>query len=121
MSLNVLITGANNGVGLLTPAPLPPAGHTVHAGPRHPARGAGPGRLGGGGVWGGRGGFPTSWGAIVFGGRAYDGASPYRPIAARFNAAMADFRSGPPQQPQEVADAIVAAALDPDPKLRHLA
>ena len=34
---------------------------------------------------------------------------------------MASFRSGPPQEPQEVADIILAAAFDPDPKLRQLA
>jgi NAD(P)-dependent dehydrogenase (short-subunit alcohol dehydrogenase family) len=67
------------------------------------------------------GAFETSFGANVLTEPAYDEASPYRPIAARFNAAMAGFRSGPPQDPQEVADLIVAAAGDPDPKLRQLA
>lgn len=67
------------------------------------------------------GAFETSFGANVVTEPAYDEASPYRPIAVRFNAAMASFRSGPPQDPQEVADIILAAASDPDPKLRHLA
>jgi len=67
------------------------------------------------------GAFETSFGANVVTEPAYDEASPYRPIAARFNAAMAAFRSGPPQEPQEVADIILAAAFDPDPKLRQLA
>ncbi len=67
------------------------------------------------------GAFETSFGANVVTEPAYDEASPYRPVAARFNAAMAGFRSGPPQPPQEVADIILAAAADPDPKLRHLA
>jgi NAD(P)-dependent dehydrogenase (short-subunit alcohol dehydrogenase family) len=67
------------------------------------------------------GAFETSFGANVVSEPDYDEASPYRPIAARFNAAMAGFRSGPPQEPQEVADIILALASDPDPKLRHLA
>ena len=67
------------------------------------------------------GAFETSFGANVVTESAYDEASPYRPIAARFNAAMAGFRSGPPQEPQEVANIILALASDPDPKLRHLA
>jgi NAD(P)-dependent dehydrogenase (short-subunit alcohol dehydrogenase family) len=67
------------------------------------------------------GAFETSFGANVVTEPAYDEASPYRPIATRFNAAMAGFRSGPPQEPQEVADIILALAFDPDPKLRHLA
>jgi NAD(P)-dependent dehydrogenase (short-subunit alcohol dehydrogenase family) len=67
------------------------------------------------------GAFETSFGANVVTEPAYDAASPYRPIAERFNAAMAGFRSGPPQEPQEVADIILALASDPDPKLRHLA
>jgi NAD(P)-dependent dehydrogenase (short-subunit alcohol dehydrogenase family) len=67
------------------------------------------------------GAFETSFGANVLTEPSYDEASPYRPIAARFNAAMAGFRSGPPQDPQEVANLIVAAAGDPDPKLRYLA
>ncbi len=67
------------------------------------------------------GAFETSFGANVVTEPAYDEASPYRPIAARFNAAMVGFRSGPPQEPQEVADIILAVASEPDPKLRHLA
>jgi len=34
---------------------------------------------------------------------------------------MEAFRAGPPQDPQEVADLIVQAALSADPKLRYLA
>jgi NAD(P)-dependent dehydrogenase (short-subunit alcohol dehydrogenase family) len=67
------------------------------------------------------GAFTTSFGDNVIVEPAYGEDSPYRPIAARFSAAMAGFRQGPPQDPQEVADLILAAAADPDPKLRYLA
>ena len=67
------------------------------------------------------GAFTTGFGDNIVAEPAYGEASPYRPMAARFTQAMAGFRSGPPQDPQEVADMIFAAALDPDPKLRHLA
>ncbi len=67
------------------------------------------------------GAFTTRFGDNVITEPAYGDDSPYRPVAARFSAAMEGFRSGPPQDPQEVADLIVAAALDPDPKLRQLA
>jgi len=67
------------------------------------------------------GGFETAFGANVLTTPGFDETSPYAPVAARFDAAMAGFRSGPPQDPQEVADLILAAALAPDPKLRHLA
>ena len=67
------------------------------------------------------GGFATNFGENVIVEPAYGEDSPYRPIAARFTAAMAGFRSGPAQDPQEVADLILAAAADPDPKLRYLA
>ncbi|HEY2483200.1 MAG TPA: SDR family NAD(P)-dependent oxidoreductase, partial [Caulobacteraceae bacterium] len=40
MPLNVVITGANSGFGLLTAATFARAGHTVHAGVRNPAKGA---------------------------------------------------------------------------------
>ena len=40
MALNVLITGANSGFGLLTAANFARAGHRVHAGLRNPAKGA---------------------------------------------------------------------------------
>jgi NAD(P)-dependent dehydrogenase (short-subunit alcohol dehydrogenase family) len=67
------------------------------------------------------GGFPTNFGENVITEPAYGEDSPYRPLAARFSKAMEGFRSGPPQDPQEVADLIVAAALSDDPKLRYLA
>jgi len=67
------------------------------------------------------GGFPTQFGANVIVEPAYGEDSPYRPLAARFSKAMEGFRAGPPQDPQEVADLIVAAALSDDPKLRYLA
>lgn len=67
------------------------------------------------------GAFTTGFGDNIVAEPAYDEASPYRPMAARFSQAMAAFRVGPPQDPREVADIIFAAALDPDPKLRHLA
>jgi NAD(P)-dependent dehydrogenase (short-subunit alcohol dehydrogenase family) len=67
------------------------------------------------------GGFPTQFGANVIAEPAYGQDSPYRPLAARFSKAMEGFRSGPPQDPQEVADLIVAAATSDDPKLRYLA
>jgi NAD(P)-dependent dehydrogenase (short-subunit alcohol dehydrogenase family) len=67
------------------------------------------------------GGFETSFGANVIVEPAYGQDSPYRPLAARFNEAMAGFRAGPPQNPQEIADIILALAIQPDPKLRHLA
>ncbi|HEY2178267.1 MAG TPA: SDR family oxidoreductase [Caulobacteraceae bacterium] len=67
------------------------------------------------------GAFSTSFGDNIIVEPHYGEDSPYRPVAARFNAAMAAFRSGPAQNPQEVADLILAAAADPDAKLRHLA
>jgi NAD(P)-dependent dehydrogenase (short-subunit alcohol dehydrogenase family) len=67
------------------------------------------------------GAFSTRFGDNIVVEPAYGEDSPYRPIAARFNAAMAAFRSGQPQDPQEVADLILAAAGDPDPRLRTLA
>ena len=41
MPLNVLITGANSGFGLLTARSFAQAGHVVHAGYRNPAKLAG--------------------------------------------------------------------------------
>jgi NAD(P)-dependent dehydrogenase (short-subunit alcohol dehydrogenase family) len=67
------------------------------------------------------GAFATSFGDNVIAEPAYTEASPYRPLADRFGAAMAGFRSGPPQDPQEIADIVAAVIADPDPKLRHLA
>ncbi len=67
------------------------------------------------------GGFETNFGANVIVEPAYGQDSPYRPLAARFNDAMAGFRAGPPQNPQEIADIILALATERDPKLRHLA
>ncbi|HEY5289158.1 MAG TPA: SDR family oxidoreductase [Caulobacteraceae bacterium] len=67
------------------------------------------------------GGFETNFGANVIVEPAYGQDSPYRPLAARFTEAMAGFRAGPPQNPQEIADIILAVAAEPDPKLRHLA
>jgi len=67
------------------------------------------------------GGFETNFGANVIVEPAYGQDSPYRPIAARFNEAMTGFRAGPPQNPEEIADIILAVAAEPDPKLRHLA
>ena len=40
MPLNVLLTGANSGFGLLTAEIFARAGHRVHAGLRNPAKGA---------------------------------------------------------------------------------
>ena len=67
------------------------------------------------------GAFQTNFGQNVVTEPAYGEDSPYRPIAARFAEAMAGFRSGPPQDPQEIADIVFDAALSEDPKLRHLA
>ena len=67
------------------------------------------------------GGFETNFGANVIVEPAYGQDSPYRPLAARFNEAMSGFRAGPPQNPQEIADIILALATERDPKLRHLA
>jgi NAD(P)-dependent dehydrogenase (short-subunit alcohol dehydrogenase family) len=67
------------------------------------------------------GGFPTQFGQNVITEPDYGEDSPYRPLAARFSKAMEGFRSGPPRDPQEVADLIVAAATSDDPKLRYLA
>jgi len=67
------------------------------------------------------GAFSTEFGANVVTAPAFDAASPYAPIAARFDAAMQGFRAGPPQDPQEVADLIFQAAQEDDPKLRYLA
>ena len=67
------------------------------------------------------GAFTTSFGDNIVTEPAYGSASPYRPLAERFSKAMEGFRSGPAQEPQEVADIILSTAVDPDPKLRHLA
>ena len=67
------------------------------------------------------GAFTTSFGDNVITEPAYTEGSPYRPLAGRFNEAMAGFRSGPPQDPQEIADIVLALLSDPDPRLRHLA
>ena len=67
------------------------------------------------------GAFSTNFGQNVFTEPAFDDASPYRPLAARFSAAMQSFRSGPPQDPHEVADIIYQAATSDDPRLRWLA
>jgi len=66
------------------------------------------------------GGFATNFGANVLVEPAYGADSPYRPLAARFSAAMEGFRAGPPQDPQEIADIVFAAAISEDPKLRWL-
>jgi NAD(P)-dependent dehydrogenase (short-subunit alcohol dehydrogenase family) len=67
------------------------------------------------------GAFTTSFGENVITSPEFDAASPYRPVAERFSVAMAGFRSGPQQDPQEVADIIFAVAKEADPKLRTLA
>jgi NAD(P)-dependent dehydrogenase (short-subunit alcohol dehydrogenase family) len=67
------------------------------------------------------GGFPTEFGANIVTTPGFDQASPYARLAERFDEAMGAFRSGPPQDPQEVADMIFEAALASDPPLRQLA
>jgi NAD(P)-dependent dehydrogenase (short-subunit alcohol dehydrogenase family) len=67
------------------------------------------------------GAFDTQFGANIIPEPDFGEDSPYRPLAARFAKAMEGFRSGPPQDPQEVADLVLAAAVSEDPKLRHLA
>jgi NAD(P)-dependent dehydrogenase (short-subunit alcohol dehydrogenase family) len=67
------------------------------------------------------GGFQTNFGDNVIVEPSWDERSPYRSVAERFSKAMEGFRAGPPQNPQEVADLIVAAATAEDPKLRYLA
>lgn len=67
------------------------------------------------------GAFTTAFGDNVVTEPAFDANSPYRAVADQFSQALQGMRSGPPQDPQEVADLILAAATDPDPKLRHLA
>jgi len=67
------------------------------------------------------GGFPTNFGQNVVVEPGWDETSPYRPVATRFNAAMEDFRAGPPQDPHEVADIVYEAVTSEDPKLRWLA
>ena len=67
------------------------------------------------------GAFETSFGANVIAEPSWDAASPYRPLADRFSQALQAFRAGPPQDSQEVADLVLAAATAEDPKLRYLA
>ncbi len=67
------------------------------------------------------GGFETAFGANVVTAPDFDATSPYAAVAARFDAAMAGFRVGPPQNPQEVADLVFEAVNAADPKLRYLA
>lgn len=67
------------------------------------------------------GAFETAFGANIVTAPAFNAASPYAAMAARFSAAMESFRSGPPQDPQEVADLIFEAVHAADPKLRYLA
>jgi NAD(P)-dependent dehydrogenase (short-subunit alcohol dehydrogenase family) len=67
------------------------------------------------------GAFETEFGANIVTAPGFDAASPYMSLSARFDAAMQGFRSGPPQDPQEVADLIFEAATAAEPKLRYLA
>lgn len=67
------------------------------------------------------GGFETAFGSNVITAPDFDAASPYAAVAARFDAAMAGFRDGPPQDPHEVADLVFEAVNAADPKLRYLA
>jgi len=67
------------------------------------------------------GAFETQFGANIIDAPGFDAASPYAPLAARFSAAMEGFRSGPPQEPKEIADLIFDAVTATDPALRHLA
>jgi NAD(P)-dependent dehydrogenase (short-subunit alcohol dehydrogenase family) len=67
------------------------------------------------------GGFPTNFGQNVTPEPEWNDASPYRPLAARFSAAMDGFRSGPPADPHEVSDMIYEAATSAEPRLRWLA
>jgi len=67
------------------------------------------------------GAFETAFGGNVLTTPGFDETSPYAPVAARFDAAMAGFREGPPQDPQEVADLVFEAVHAADPKLRYLA
>ena len=67
------------------------------------------------------GAFETAFGGNVVTAPDFDATSPYAPVAARFDVAMAGFRAGPPQNPQEVADLVFEAVNAADPKLRYLA
>ena len=67
------------------------------------------------------GAFTTAFGGNVQTAPEFNASSPYAAVAARFDAAMAGFRDGPPQNPQEVADLVFEAVNAPDPKLRILA
>ena len=67
------------------------------------------------------GAYGTQFGANVVTDPAFGASSPYRSLEERFSKAMAGMRMGAGQEPQEVADLIVAAASHPDPKLRYLA
>jgi NAD(P)-dependent dehydrogenase (short-subunit alcohol dehydrogenase family) len=67
------------------------------------------------------GAFQTAFGGNVQTAPDFNATSPYAAVAARFDAAMAGFRSGPPQDPQEVADLVFEAVNAADPKLRILA
>ena len=67
------------------------------------------------------GAFTTAFGGNVQTAPDFNATSPYAAVAARFDAAMAGFRGGPPQDPQEVADLVFEAVQAADPKLRILA
>jgi len=69
---------------------------------------------------------PGSYGTRLldnaFPGAGFGPTSPYWPMSERFEEALGRLRSGTggAQDPQEVADVIVAAVRDPQPKLRYL-
>jgi len=69
---------------------------------------------------------PGSYGTRLldnaFPGAGFVPTSPYWPMSERFEEALGRLRSGTggAQDPQEVADVIVAAVRDPQPKLRYL-
>ena len=65
--------------------------------------------------------FPTDFGANVVTAEAFGPASPHAANAERFSKALEGMNAGSAPDPQEVADLIVQAAQDPDPKLRYLA
>jgi NAD(P)-dependent dehydrogenase (short-subunit alcohol dehydrogenase family) len=67
------------------------------------------------------GAFQTSFRDNIVRARRFTEASPYWELSERFEASREKLNQGPPNDPQEVANAVCDAAFTEAPKLRYLA